>query len=466
MEEPTRAAEVSVVTHILYDIRYPPPHRPVIEKLIDDIGLGANSFQYKELARFYQAILEEYTLLAPTGHSLPVWEDVCARLERNGATDHILGQWKRKFRELERGRCPSALSAAEFLVNYYITEKSKVAIKKWSQQMEVTKVRQQVSELCDKLMSIISLSGQAPKPSAILAEVRERGWAKSQPTGYSRLDRSLGGGWQIPWLIICAGPSGHGKSSMACNLASRRIEQAKPTLLNSFEMASEKFLVRMICDLANVPLRLAKDPELAESEEQYNRIREIEELIDQYVRIYDKRCDTLELTRRVRRHQLEFNLDLGLSIIDHIGRIGGKDTHTWSRDLETRAYDIFDVGKEQHVCQLVFSQVPWESEFQQKANNFATYTEARGSRGIKQAASVLLFMCKHNGRHKDGTLDPSLFRATVIQLAKSRELGNEDWFALRYDPAYYRLTHELVADRMDIGMEPWFDEEPPDEVPF
>lgn len=465
MDESTKAAEISVATHLLHDLRYPPPHRPAVEKFVDDVGLGPTAFQYVELARFYQAVLEEYTITAPKG-GVPVWEDIMSRLERSGAEPRIIEQWQQKYRELERGRCPNGLPAAMFLVNYHIAERSKDAVKKWSAQLEVAKVKEQVAMLCDGLMDIIASGGQMTRPAAILADVRERGWAKSQSTGYSRLDRSLGGGWRVPWLIVCAGPSEHGKSSMACNFASRRVEQGKPTLLNSFEMAAEEFLVRMICDLASVPLRLAREPSLAEDQDQYQAIMEAEGLIDQLVRIYDRRCDVLELKRRLRRHQLEFGQGLGLSIIDHIGRVGGKETSAWSRDLESRAYDIHDIGKELQVCQLMFSQVPWESEFQQVANNFATYTEGRGSRGIKQASDALIFMCKHNGRDKSGAKNPDLHPATVFQMAKLRETGKKDWFALRYNPGLYRLTREVVADRADIGMEPWFMEEPPGEVPF
>lgn len=449
---PTKEAEIAVVSHVLYDLRFPlEKGRPIIERLVDDIGLSHVHFQMPKLAPFYRAAVETYAVGAQT-NTPPSWADVKSRMERAGVSDGLIGRWDEKYKTLEHGRRPNCSDAAKFLVRRMIAEEATRAVEEWQARLQVTEVKRQISALCDVLLDIASGGEQAAHPSQILRDARDRGWATPVSTGYSRLDRPFGGGWTPPHLYVCGGASGHGKSSQACNFVSRRAEQGYPTLLCSLEMSREELILQMLCDLASVPMSWAREPERCPEERQAQAIAEAEELLDKYLRIYDRRADLPKIARRVRRHQVEFGGQLGLLLVDHLGRLPRRSEQSWS-ELEELCYGFADLGKEYRLAIMLYTQVQAETEIQLRASNMATYTEGRGSRGIKQAADVLMFICRHNGRDAEGNVNPRWFNAMCFQIAKMRQSGVQDWWAMGYEPAYFRLTRQVVADNEDIGLE-------------
>lgn len=72
-------------------------------------------------------------------------------------------------------------------------------------------------------------------------------------TGYSYLDTVLGGGYSPKTLIAFAGIPKVGKSMWLCNLAAQAIRQGNNAAYISLEMAEEKVIKRLACNLLNIP---------------------------------------------------------------------------------------------------------------------------------------------------------------------------------------------------------------------
>ena len=224
-------------------------------------------------------------------------------------------------------------------------------------------------------------------------------------------------------------------------------------------MPARDLLFRMLCDLAEVSLDVAENPEgRATSAQEIERVRYAEALLDTYVRVYDTPADTAEMTRRIRRHRAEFAGEVILNEIDHFGivrRTGGR-MDEWA-GIEAMAYSLVSMAQANNVPLLAYSQVPDEVEKELLQGNIVVYNkDFRGSRGIRNAVDYAFVGSKHTGIITDTdtgrqSFDHAYLNHSVIQLTKNRRTGRQFWGVFRYEPVYYRLTDDRgVGTATDI----------------
>jgi hypothetical protein len=395
----------------------------------------------------YVAAARSYAKIAPTG-GRPSSGDVVLELAKT-ASEVIANTWEQKIGGMSQPELSQARSVAVGMAEDYDKERVVESIGGWLNRIKggayQGSIYGQFSSMSDEVVKLLIGDQKTGRPGDIL----ERSWSSRlkvpEPTGYSRIDTALDGGWAAGKFYIMGMPSGHGKSSLCCNFASRRAVAGKPTLINSFEMAADDLLFRMICDLAEVSIDVAENPDgNAASEEEHERVLQAKDLLDAYVRLYDSPADASEIGRRIRRHKVEFQGEIIFTELDHLGimRRGGRGNE-WA-EIESMAYALNDLAKAQEVPLLAYSQVPAQMEQELLANNQVFYNrDFRGSRGIRNAVDYAMVGCKHNGlvKNDDGEMeyDYSYANHTALQVIKNRRTGRMFWGVFEYNPVHYRL---------------------------
>jgi len=424
-----------------------------VKWLVDTRDFHANAIPNEPVRILYKAAATSYAKMAPRGLT-PKLDDVAIEIEKIASTE-IANVWRDKAEQLELPPTSLQRDVANALAEEYDRVRVNKTVSDWLDGVKNGQVGGAVSKSFANLTDTISnmlIGGESTgRPKDILEAARSQNMSKPESTGYPRLDIALDGGWIPSKFYICGMPSGHGKTSMCCNFASRRCEVGLPTIIHSLEMPARDLLFRMICDLADVTLDVAENPQgRASSEHELERVVLAEALLDNWVRVYDTPADAQEMERRIRRHKAEFNGAVIFNEVDHVGIVrrdarGGRGE--WA-ELETMAYSLVTIAQTNSVPLLAYSQVPFEVEQELLQNNMVVYNkDFRGSRGLRNAMDYGIMGCKHSGIVQDPETkslkqDYSYRYHTVIQMTKNRRSGTQFWGVFRYEPKFYRLTND------------------------
>jgi len=410
--------------------------------LVDTLGLQPQAISNRYTRALYEAASKTYAKLAPRG-SVPGVDDVILSLSDAIGSDESRA-FAAKIYSMSQPGTLQARDVAVSLLEQYRRGVIVEQVQNWIDGVDESDkpIGQQFASLVENVASVVIGKEKTGRPKDII----ESAWAgekiKPQSTGYERLDKAIDGGFTPGYLYIWGMPSGHGKSSFCCNLASRRAEVGLPTIIHSLEMSSARLLFRMICDLAQVSIDVAKDPDKATGEES-DRIAIAIAILDQYVRVYDSPAGPQEMSIRVRRHTIEFGQVPILNEVDHMGIVDRAGKNEWS-ELEAMAYSFAALASSTSNPFLVYSQVTGDQEKEMLANNIVVYNrDLRGSRGIRNAGDVILLGWKHTGLKQTSTASfeymPQYMNHTVIQAVKNRDTGRLFWGLFQYNPVYYRV---------------------------
>jgi len=415
-----------------------------VKWLIDTRAFPPEAIPNASTRRLYIATTRAYAKLAPSG-ILPTVDDIEIELSKIEDRE-FTNRWLNAIDTMEAPGIGQQRDIANALCEEYDRRRVVGYIDNWLNGVKGGTVKGTITrnfaDMSDKVIGMLVGGDATGRPRDILEAARAQRLSEPQSTGYSRLDRALDGGWYASKFYICGMPSGHGKTSACCNFASRRCEAGRPTIIHSLEMPAQDLLFRMLCDLAEVPLEVAENPNAARGPDEYERVSLAESMVDRYVRVYDTPADSVEMGRRIRRHSAEFPGEIILNEIDHIGivRRNSYGSSEWA-ELESMAYSLVQLAKTSHSPILAYSQVPTEVEQELVQNNIIVYNkDFRGSRGIRNAVDVAIMGCKHSGV-VGGILDNSYWNHSVIQVVKNRRSGKQFWGVFKYDPIHYRLMN-------------------------
>lgn len=425
-----------------------------IRWLVDIKGFPREAIENDKVKSLYDSAARTYARLAPSG-KLPSVGDVLADIETTTSKEVSIG-WAARIEDISKPSVSSPIDIANNIVEEYESKKILGIVEGWlkreKHQPHKLPVRKSFTEMSDEVASAIAGTEATGRPRNILEENWASGANSSRTTGYSRLDKALDGGWTNTDFHLIGMPSGHGKSSLACNFSSRQAELKRPVIINSFEMTAFSLLVRMICDLAEVGIRASEDPYKNANEEEFARVMSAMDLLDKYVRVYDDQADNSEIERRVRRHKIEFG-ESPLVIVDHIGIVRRERRGSEWSELEDLAYGHKDIAKAQSVPVVSFAQVPGDAEKELLLYNEVIHSmDYRGSRGLRNALDYGMMGCRHNGKVWNGgesfEIVPQYRNHTVIQVTKNRKTGVMFWGAFYYVPEHYRLTN-MKSDKAE-----------------
>lgn len=432
-----------------------------VKWLVDVRGLEEEAIPNMPARLLFRAAAASYAKMAPRG-AVPTMEDVGIEMEKMAGSAPAT-KWLEIMTNLDKPPLALQKDVANALAEEYDRRRVVKSVSDWIDGVRAGEVGGSIgksfTDLSDTISGMLIGGESTGRPRDILEVARSQRLNSPESTGYERLDKGLDGGWTPAKFYIFGMPSGHGKTSLCCNFASRRAEVGVPTIIHSLEMPARDLLFRMLCDIANVSLDVAENPSgRATSQQEIERVQIAEDLLDAWVRVYDTPADAHEMSKRIRRHKAEFGGAVMLNQVDHIGivRRGERGSGEWA-ELESMAYSLVSLAQTHNVPLLAYSQVPTEVEQELLQNNIVVYNkDFRGSRGIRNAVDYAVMGCKHTGIIQDpetGTVqqDYSYLNHTVLQVVKNRRTGRQFWGVFLYEPKYYRLTNDrdsgTVGDR-------------------
>ncbi len=223
---------------------------------------------------------------------------------------------------------------------------------------------------------------------------RNQGTLMGVPTGFSMLDRMLGG-FQKSDLIILAGRPGMGKSSFAISVAQNaaKLHDTRVAIF-SLEMSNEQMVQRLLAMETGIDshrLRLGQiyDKEWPILLEAANRLAQTNIFIDD-----TPAASVNEIRTKARRLFAEHGLDLVL--IDYMQLMSGQSGRNENRQQEISyiSRSLKGLARELNVPVLALSQLSRAVE--SRADKRPMLSDLRESGSIEQDADAVLFIYRED----------------------------------------------------------------------
>jgi replicative DNA helicase len=210
------------------------------------------------------------------------------------------------------------------------------------------------------------------------------------PTGFHDLDHQLGG-LQPSNLIVLGARPGHGKTSLALNLATTAAADAhRPVLFFSLEMSAEEINSRLLCAEARVDSVRMRSGKLHDAD--WPRLAAaMGRLQGSPLHIDDNPMVTvMDIRAKARRLRTQLG-DLGLIIVDYIQLMTGR------ANAETRQVEVSEISRglkllarELNCPVLALSQL--SRNLEQRADKRPMLSDLRESGALEQDSDVVMFL--------------------------------------------------------------------------
>ena len=214
------------------------------------------------------------------------------------------------------------------------------------------------------------------------------------PTGFTDLDKLLGGGLQRSDMVIVAARPSLGKSTLAFNIARHGAEQGACVGVFSLEMSAEQIGIRLLSSEANVDshrLRLGMVSE-AEHRRELDAIGLLSELP---IYIDDTPVQgVVEMRGKARRLQAERGLDL--LIVDYLQLMTSENRRGDNRVQEMGDFSraLKGLARDMDIPILACSQLSRAPE--QRPSHRPILSDLRESGSIEQDADVVAFIYRED----------------------------------------------------------------------
>ena len=214
------------------------------------------------------------------------------------------------------------------------------------------------------------------------------------PTGFTDLDKLLGGGLQRSDMVIIAARPSLGKSTLAFNIARHGAEQGARVGVFSLEMSAEQIGIRLLSSEANVDshrLRLGMVSE-AEHRRELDAIGLLSELP---IYIDDTPVQGMvEMRGKARRLQAERGLDL--LIVDYLQLMTSENRRGDNRVQEMGDFSraLKGLARDMDIPVLACSQLSRAPE--QRPSHRPILSDLRESGSIEQDADVVAFIYRED----------------------------------------------------------------------
>lgn len=213
-------------------------------------------------------------------------------------------------------------------------------------------------------------------------------------SGVKSLDAVTGGFRPGEYWLLAGRPS-MGKSSLAVALALGAGRAERGVMLFSLEMSIRSLAARIVSEAArrekaHVPYSraLAMDITQAQAESLVRHglaVSTIDMTIEEQAGL-----TVSEIAARVRK-QKEANPNLGLVIVDHIGKITPSSRYSGNRTAEMTEIStkLSEIAKSERVCLLALSQL--NRQVESRENKRPGMSDLRDSGSLEQDADVIMF---------------------------------------------------------------------------
>ncbi|MCH8205942.1 MAG: replicative DNA helicase [Chloroflexi bacterium] len=216
-------------------------------------------------------------------------------------------------------------------------------------------------------------------------------------TGFSDLDKLLGGGLQRSNLIVVAARPSMGKSSLAFNIAHYAATRGAVVGVFSLEMGSEQIGVRLLASEANIDSNRLRVGLINDAEEK-RLLDAIGALSDLPIYIDDTPIQGIvEMRGKARRLQSDRGLDL--LVVDYLQLISGAASSGWRS--ENRVQEMGEISRslkglarDLDIPVLACSQLSRAPE--QRPNHRPLLSDLRESGSIEQDADIVAFIYRED----------------------------------------------------------------------
>ena len=236
------------------------------------------------------------------------------------------------------------------------------------------------------------------------------------PTGFSELDRILGGFQPSDLVILAARPS-LGKTSLALNIAINVAlsgsDDSNAVALFSLEMSRKELATRILCSEAQIDGNKLKSGGLVD--EDYSRIGRSLDGLSKAPVFIDDSAGTTVMEVRAKARKLAQRHPLKLIVIDYLQLMQGDGkSENRQQEISTISRSLKILGRELNVPILALSQLSRAVESRESKK--PVLSDLRESGAIEQDADVVMFIYRDEVYNEE-TTEPG--KAQII-VAKHR----------------------------------------------
>jgi replicative DNA helicase len=227
---------------------------------------------------------------------------------------------------------------------------------------------------------------------------RHKGEVLGVPSGFSELDRILGG-FQKSDLIVLAARPGVGKTSLALNVALNAAKRyGQKVAFFSLEMSSEQLVQRLLSSETGVNQQRLRTGDIQDQD--WPILMEAAGVLSDTMLFIDDTpaVSALELRTKTRRLQAEFGLDL--IVVDYL-QLMRSDTRTENRvqEISYITRSLKSLAREVEAPLIALSQLSRAVE--SRSDRRPILSDLRESGSIEQDADVVMFIYRDDRDESD-----------------------------------------------------------------
>lgn len=254
-------------------------------------------------------------------------------------------------------------------------------------------------------------------------------------TGLTEFDR-FSSGLQLTDLVIIAGESGNGKTSLALTFARNIAKQGVGIAFYSLEMSKEQLTARLMAQESEVSSK-----EILTQKMEVGKIEYINqatmELSNSNIYFDDKHTTRLESILNSIRY-LKRKFGIKIAIVDYLQLVSaeGKGFNR-EQQIATIARAFKNIAKDLNMCIILLSQLSRNG-----ANHIPTLSRLRDSGQIEEAADIVVFT--YSAEQSKDNAYPAPFEnydihnTAMIDIAKGRNIGTTQ-FMVTYKKSYVKF---------------------------
>lgn len=229
-------------------------------------------------------------------------------------------------------------------------------------------------------------------------------------TGYTRLDKLLGGGMVKGGLYILAARPGKGKTTLALEIASRVSNRKEPVLFISLEMSEHQMTAKRLAHSSNVPYGKLLNSGDLEQGQQENLAKAMSKLADEPLYLNNRAglsvTDIAYLAMQIK--------GLQLIVVDYLGLLRHQNGKTQYEKITATSQSLKQLALKCNVPLLCLAQLNRASENEKREPKVS---DLRDSGSIEQDADGILLL--HEQMDRDEIKPPAPLPLLGI-LAKNR----------------------------------------------
>lgn len=250
------------------------------------------------------------------------------------------------------------------------------------------------------------------------------------PSGFTDLDRHLGGGFELGFTTVIAGMTSMGKTSFALDMVLSQAEKGIPVALFTYEQTKDQLEEQLVSKLANLPVKafLSNAGRAALSQQQQQALIEARsQLANLPIYIQDAHgLSASHLEAILRRWSLNHAQKGGAFYVDYVQRMAsyGGSVNT-ANEISGAMIRLSNLALELRVNFFCLSQVTGKA-IENRNDKRPTKNDIKDSSAIAETAGYLLAL--HRPAYFDISLEAELKRSNrlaeaEILLLKGRRTG-------------------------------------------